>query len=301
MQCSICKKKISTNDSTKIKGGHICLSCLSAFPDSVRMGIDNFSPHQLQQLNKIVHPAMSKGIACGSFIASRNSIVLKNIEYNLSDLRSVKLNFHPKNDGNHPKTAVGVITAIIETKKPHFMIEEPFFPEDVTVGYSIFGKNIKYHYSYEIELLFKKIQECIDDKSYNMSSYIEEYKQAIMNAKKYNESKEQERIRAEEMARKKKAEQEQAEKERKKKIEEEQARKRRQNGNFSHSDSKRQLSPFDKAKNLFGVEIPYTANDIKAARNKLLKEHHPDNNGGSEEMCKKINEYYALLLKYVAD
>ncbi|MBR3102448.1 MAG: hypothetical protein IKQ27_11030 [Lachnospiraceae bacterium] len=56
----------------------------------------------------------------------------------------------------------------------------------------------------------------------------------------------------------------------------------------------------EEAKAFFGVDIPFTADEIKQRRNQLLKKYHPDNPDGSEEMCKKINECYALLIRYAA-
>ncbi len=56
----------------------------------------------------------------------------------------------------------------------------------------------------------------------------------------------------------------------------------------------------DEAKAFFGVDIPFTMEEIKQRRNQLIKKYHPDNPGGSEEMCKKINECYALLVRYVS-
>ncbi|MBR1470489.1 MAG: hypothetical protein IJ600_02455 [Lachnospiraceae bacterium] len=59
-------------------------------------------------------------------------------------------------------------------------------------------------------------------------------------------------------------------------------------------------TPLEEAKSVFGVELPFTADEIRQRRNLLLKKYHPDNPDGSEEMCKKINEWYALLLKYAS-
>ncbi|MCR4585365.1 MAG: hypothetical protein K5686_06525 [Lachnospiraceae bacterium] len=52
------------------------------------------------------------------------------------------------------------------------------------------------------------------------------------------------------------------------------------------------------AETIFMVKYPYDEAEIKSKRNLLLKKYHPDNPEGSEEMCKKINECYALLMKY---
>ncbi|MBP5608629.1 MAG: hypothetical protein J6X66_10250 [Lachnospiraceae bacterium] len=54
----------------------------------------------------------------------------------------------------------------------------------------------------------------------------------------------------------------------------------------------------NEAKSIFNVEVPFTEEEIKEKRNLLIKKYHPDNPGGSEEMCKKINECYAILYKY---
>ena len=56
----------------------------------------------------------------------------------------------------------------------------------------------------------------------------------------------------------------------------------------------------DEAKAFFGVDIPFTLDETKQRRNQLLKKYHPDNPDGSEAMCKKINECYALLVRYVS-
>ena len=56
----------------------------------------------------------------------------------------------------------------------------------------------------------------------------------------------------------------------------------------------------EEAKAFFGVDIPFTLEELKQRRNQLLKKYHPDNPDGSEAMCKKINECYALLMRYVS-
>lgn len=54
----------------------------------------------------------------------------------------------------------------------------------------------------------------------------------------------------------------------------------------------------EEAETIFMVKYPYDEAEIKSKRNMLLKKYHPDNAEGSEEMCKKINECYAVLMKY---
>lgn len=55
----------------------------------------------------------------------------------------------------------------------------------------------------------------------------------------------------------------------------------------------------ERAEELFGVTAPYTRGQLRDARNKLLKRHHPDL-GGSEELAKRINAAYELLVKYAS-
>ena len=61
-----------------------------------------------------------------------------------------------------------------------------------------------------------------------------------------------------------------------------------------HVDS----AALNEAKSIFNVELPFSEEEIKEKRNILIKKYHPDNPGGSEEMCKKINECYKILYKY---
>lgn len=55
----------------------------------------------------------------------------------------------------------------------------------------------------------------------------------------------------------------------------------------------------ERAEELFGVTAPYTRGQVRDARNKLLKTHHPDL-GGSEELAKRINAAYELLVKHAS-
>ena len=60
-------------------------------------------------------------------------------------------------------------------------------------------------------------------------------------------------------------------------------------------------SPFDKAKALYQLEIPFTEAELKKRRNELIKHYHPDESteDSTEDMTKLINEGYALLKEYV--
>lgn len=285
MQCKMCKKKINKED-VKVKNGYICKDCYDSLPESVKACSSDFTTKQLLQLMKIIKPAESKVLVkSGMLKICAESIAIKNTEYLLRDLRKISLNFHPAGVGSHPNTVVGTITIILETKSPHFMIEEPFFENEVTVGYGISGKVIYYYYSYEIEKLFELVQECIDSGTCNMIPYIKKYQKLMMKEEEYKRQQE-------EIERKKREEA--------KRREEEKRRKREESQKSKSSGTSKTLSPFEEAKSMFCVEMPYTKEQIKKSRNNLIKRYHPDNKGGSEEMCRKINENYALLLKFAS-
>lgn len=310
MHCKLCRNTIS-GEAVKIKNGYVCDGCMGSFPDSIKMNIQFFNSHHLKQLGNIttlVSEDFNAWATCGEFKVSKHSIVLKGMEYYFEDLIRVELNFHPRETGKVPMTAVGTITAVIETKQPHFLIEEPFFPNDVTVGYIISGKAITYRYSYQLEVLFEKIQECIESGTADMTDFFEEYRKTIMNSKKYKEDREKRQQKAAEEAKRKEEEEQKRKAEERRKAQEEFEKKQKKNEwstwgghrpGMSGNNSK-YLSPFDEAKALFGVQMPYTKEQIRKKRNELLKQYHPDI-CGSTEMTQKINVAYGLLVKFVAD
>ncbi len=125
------------------------------------------------------------------------------------------------------------------------------------------------------------------------------------------ETPEEERRRREEEAQawaraKQKARQEkryeQTEKKRRR-MEEEAERERAKRGGPKAKTDRRpheSSAALEEAKSIFNVEIPFSEAEIKEKRNLLIRKYHPDNPGGSEEMCKKINECYAILYKYAS-
>lgn len=302
MHCKICRNGFTKERGIKVKGGYICSSCFSLLPQSVKLNIESFTTRQIFQLSKIIQPLDKKPwVECGAFAVTKNGISINNVEFDIRHLRSVKLNFHPAVEGPHPNTVIGTVTIIIETKAPHFILEEPFFPNDVTVSYGINGKTIHYYYSYELEKLLLAIWECINDGADDMTSYIDKYYRTIRTEKEFQEKmkaakkKQQDKNAQKE---KDKKEKEQADKNQKRK-QEENKRNSRKKAEKTETKAKKMMSPFDEAKALFEVEIPYTKALLTKKRNELLKKYHPDVNGGSEEMCKTINKSYELLMKFV--
>lgn len=136
-------------------------------------------------------------------------------------------------------------------------------------------------------------------------------KASAENAQEKQESPEEERRRREEEAQawaraKQKARQEkryeQTEKKRRR-MEEEAERERAKRGGPKAKTDRRpheSSAALEEAKSIFNVEIPFSEAEIKEKRNLLIRKYHPDNPGGSEEMCKKINECYAILYKYAS-
>ena len=72
---------------------------------------------------------------------------------------------------------------------------------------------------------------------------------------------------------------------------------RRQAYKTKEKQKEKQETEFDKAKKMFGVEIPYTQEVLKLIRNQLVIENHPDH-GGSTEKCAEINRAYDLLVRF---
>ncbi len=61
-------------------------------------------------------------------------------------------------------------------------------------------------------------------------------------------------------------------------------------------------SPEGRALRVMGLEVPLTLTRLKARYKELVKQHHPDMNGGdrvAEERLKDINDAYATLRKIV--
>ncbi|MCR5249845.1 MAG: J domain-containing protein [Lachnospiraceae bacterium] len=120
--------------------------------------------------------------------------------------------------------------------------------------------------------------------------------------KKTREQREAERQAWEEAKQKARAEKRYRQTQQKKKrMEEEAERERAKRGGpkATNKQSPRESNEaLEEAKSIFNVEIPFTEAEIKEKRNLLIKKYHPDNPEGSEEMCKKINECYAILYKY---
>ena len=89
-------------------------------------------------------------------------------------------------------------------------------------------------------------------------------------------------------------------KKKKKRMEEEARKEQKKERRREEPKKPASDKALEEAKSIFNVEIPFTESEIKEKRNLLIKKYHPDNPGGSEEMCKKINECYSILYMYAS-
>lgn len=281
MVCGVCKR--TAVNRNKIKRGVICEQCLRSLPESVQASADQFTAAQIRSLIQIVHtPAEADYKTIWAYSGNRNLKFSKDAMWlgqrliRIKDLRSIRLDFHAKGIAKDPNTVTGIITLVIETKSPHFLMEEPITKNDICISYRISGCEITYEYPYYLDHLIHTVQMCI-----------------ASGADTFDEAK------AKMEARKRYEEQCKAEEEKKRRAQEGQTHTKR-NASSAHNTSHAQ-SPFDAAKKMYGVELPYTKQELKKIRNRLIleKKAHPDI-GGSDELFKEIQSAYELLLKYAS-
>ena len=288
MICKNCRNEII--NPVRVKNGSICQHCYDSLPESVKVNADHFTLKQIKQIQGLVNEPEEQALAsCGTFKVCRTAIQINGKEFKIKNLSGVRLNFHPNGLGMSLGTAVGTLTVVIDTKVPHYMFEEPFYPKEVTASYRINGKNVTYGYSYAIEKLFVCIQKCLSEQSEDLSKYIEEYQEAVKRNNQEKKEKKDAQNRGFSSNQKRQSES----------TSTKQEHTSSQSNTSNNGDTQKPKTPFDEAKALFSVELPYTTTEIKRKRNALIKKYHPDL-GGSEEMCKKINEAYTLLLKFAS-
>ena len=49
---------------------------------------------------------------------------------------------------------------------------------------------------------------------------------------------------------------------------------------------------------VLGISRDATEEEVKRAYRELARKYHPDNQGGSSAMAKRVNEYYDILLPF---
>lgn len=280
-KCKICGCELY-GVQTKIKGGALCYNCISEFPLGIQHSASSFTLKQLLQIKKIIKRARYNPDqvwrSCGTFKVCSQSIILNAMEYKVKDLRSIRLNFHPKDVAGSHDMATGYVTLVIETKSPHVMIEERFLDHLTVVRYTISGLDITYHYSAELEYVVRCVQTAIKENT----PYIKD-------ALKWENAKEAEKRRAQ------RAQQEQRNWQQKERAQQ----NRTQSQSSSQARQEKKETPLEAALRMYGLKQPYTVAALKARRNNLLKTNpiHPDN-GGTNEKFKEFQLAYELLLQF---
>ncbi len=65
---------------------------------------------------------------------------------------------------------------------------------------------------------------------------------------------------------------------------------------YTYEHKKNEL---DEALNLYGLQLPFTEQDLRERRRQLMKKAHPDS-GGNTKDAEKVNRYFEVLKNYVS-
>lgn len=313
MVCKLCGKRATKY--IKVKNGIICPNCYDNLPTMVADNVRDLTPQNIKSTNKIMGKVSSVDNYWGyidedyTFMFSDDRLCVDETEILYKNIKDIYLNFHPTDKVNSSNTFTGLVkgytTLVVITKKPEIRIEKRLAKKD-NIRYSIHGNDITYIYETLDLLLVSNIKKVILKEERNLGFFKEEF------IYKVNET-ELERIIREVREREKENEENEKLKQKyedaKRKIEEEEKRKREEKfnrrnkkneGKRKDANKEKELSNFEKAQKLFGVEIPYTEDEIKKAYYKLIKSNHPDE-GGTAEDASKINSYYDLLKKFAVN
>lgn len=267
MSCNICKKDHHFQNMIRIKGGYICQECYDKFPIGVQNFIKHYKAEQLAALAQIVHDRKSQSyINIGQLGIAHDSICIKNKEIRIKDIRRISLNFHPSRPGTVPFVCFGTPTVIIETKTPHFLLEESFYDKEILVKYYIIGRNISYIYNPDVAGIFKDIQNVIANDGPDLTGVIQKWRQ---NKKSSSESW------------------------------------RRRTSSHENKKTEPKTTEFAQAKKMYGVEIPYTKELLRQKKMELVKQYHPDRNMQNQEEAaekmKQILRFYEVLLPFAIE
>lgn len=160
-----------------------------------------------------------------------------------------------------PGVCFGICTLVLETKNPHWLLEEPLMDHEIAVQYSIYGDAITYRYTPEMEWTICELQNAIS-KGHSFWG--------IINALNEKRKKEQEQARNE------------------------------KRGKNKNPNQERKITDFERAKKLYGLEIPYTMEELHRRKRALLKNVHPDqsNDPKATEKAQEINRLFDVLKQY---
>lgn len=306
MKCNICNHKIlDKNEKITLKKGCICKKCLAELPKPMQGNVEKYTAAQVNYLKNIMYISkedrpwiLSEN---GVFGLGTDYVCLKGYAFPLSEIESFRLVFCPLAEGKSANTAIGTVTIELTLKKYKTQLRCLWFEHRVTVPYSITKDDILYHFPKNIAYWVNVVTEAVK-KGEDFSKIKVEFEhkkkareEATRRAKEEADRKRQEQRRRQEQAyREQQRRQEQAYRENQKRRQE-----YREDQNREEQYHQRRTSTnitLKEAEALFQMSTPFTKEQIRKKRNILLKKNHPDE-GGSPEMCKKINLSYEVLLK----
>lgn len=272
MVCKLCQKQIQ--NGVKIRRGYICRECFLRLPDCIKKNIDSFSSKHLTQLMGIIRiPSKPYVIRIERVYFTMTGIQINNWEINIKDIRNISLNFHPFTQGASPNTCYGIATIVIETRCPHFLLEEPIKNNlndnklDKVI-YRIEGNSIIYFFPSRVESIIRDIQIAIEKRQDNLLDVFRKYGLDNSNRRQKQQTNNQNRY------------------------------------SKGNNNRPKELTPLDKAKRIYGITGPFTKTDLDKRKRCLVKRWHPDVCENREykeqatEMVKAILASYDLLLPY---
>lgn len=321
MVCKLCNKR--TTKYIKVKSGVICPDCYESLPNMITDNIKDLTPQNIKSASKIMSISESSDDFWGyidedyTFMFADDRLCVNETDIYYKNIKDIYLNFHPTSKASSANsyrgTVKGYTTLVVITKKPEIIIEKRLNKNKDGVRYSIHGNNITYIYDDIDLLLVSNIKKVISKNEKSLSFFKDEFLMKINETeveRLYREATEREKQEKDENKLKQKYE------DIKRKIEEEEKRKREEkfrknntekerfkrskNSRKNDINEKRELSNFEKAQQMFGVQIPYTEKKIKKKYYILMKKNHPDE-GGSDEYAALINSYYDLLKKFAVN
>lgn len=274
MKCKLCFETISYKDK-KIKNGYICRDCYDMQLACVRNNLKELRDKEIFGINTIIHKATSNcWLRYGEFKLSNESICVKDWEISLRDMEAIRLDFQPLYQSRlcSGSVAYGNIILEIETKHPHIVIREIILSKDVI--YSISGRNIFYKFDGMLQTIVSMLQKNLHNQVYNARSIYNYFKQQEEDAKREEERKAKQR------------------------QYKQNTRNSRQEKHRERTCSENKLA-LEEAMKTLGISKPFTIEQLKKIRKQLAVKYHPDQ-GGSVEMCAKINAAFDLLKDHVA-
>ncbi|MBR3834201.1 MAG: hypothetical protein IKJ73_07775 [Lachnospiraceae bacterium] len=274
MKCKLCFETISYKDN-KIKNGYICRDCYDMQLACVKNNLKELRDKEIFGINTIIHKATSNcWFRYGEFKLSNESICVKDWEISLRDVEAVRLDFQPLYQSRlcSGSVAYGNIILEIETKHPHIVIREIILSKDVI--YSISGRNIFYKFDGMLQTIVSMLQKNLHNQVYNARSIYNYFKQQEEDAKREEERKAKQR------------------------QYKQNTRNSRHEKHRERTCSENKLA-LEEAMKTLGISKPFTIEQLKKIRKQLAVKYHPDQ-GGSVEMCAKINAAFDLLKDHVA-